>query len=69
MVMSIFFFIAADSAATRGVAPLQNPQANKVALLQDAEYRAAITQETMRKSNIERRVSKASRYLFGVDYE
>ena len=61
--------IAADSAATRGIAPLQNPQANKVALLQDAEYRAAITQETMRKSNIERRVSKASRYLFGVDYE
>lgn len=61
--------IAADSAATRGIAPLPNPQANKVALLQDAEYRAAITQETMRKSNIERRVSKASRYLFGVDYE
>lgn len=62
-------FVAIDNAVTRGITPLPNPQANKMGLLQDAEYRSAITQETMRKSNIKLRIKKASNYLFGVNYE
>ena len=61
--------IAIDSALQRGIPPLQNPLANKAALLEDDEYRSAITAETMRKSNITLRIQKASIYLFGSDYE
>lgn len=61
--------IAIDSAARRGIAPLQNPSANKFNLLQHDGYRSAIAQETMRKSNINLRIRLASEHLFGVDYE
>lgn len=61
--------MATDSAIRRNIAPLPDAKSNKLALLQDDEYRSAISQETMRKSNINLRAQKACRYLFGVDYE
>lgn len=61
--------IAIDGALRRNVAPLPNAVALKAAMLEDAAYKTAISTETMRKSNINLRVNKASNYLFGVDYE
>lgn len=61
--------IAIDSAIRRNIEPVADVQEKKFALLQDEEYRSAISQETMRKSNINLRVNKACNYLFDVDYE
>lgn len=61
--------VAIDSAIRRNINPVVDVQEKKVALLQDEEYRSAISQETMRKSNINLRINKACNYLFGVNYE
>jgi len=61
--------IAIDSAVRRGITPLPAPHDKKFGLLQDEAYRSAIAQETMRKTNINLRINKASNHLFGVDYE
>ena len=61
--------IAIDSAIRRNVEPVVDVREKRVALLQDNGYRSAISQETMRKSNINLRINKACNYLFGIDYE
>jgi len=61
--------VAIDSAIRRNIEPVVDVQEKKVALLQDEEYRSAISQETMRRSNINLRINKACNYLFGVNYE
>jgi hypothetical protein len=61
--------IAIDGAIRRGLAPGRDSIARKFALLEDDAYRSAISQETMRKSNINLRIDKASNYLFGAAYE
>lgn len=62
--------IAADNAATQGgyKVPLDSVQAKRE-LLMDNDYKKAISQETMRKESINIRISKASKILFGLDYE
>jgi hypothetical protein len=47
----------------------EKPEEARRLLLQDAEYRFAISKETMTKSCINTRISKACKYLFGLDYE
>lgn len=61
--------IAIDSAIRRNIEPVVDTLGKKIALLQDDNYRSAISQETMRKSNINIRINKACNYLFGVNYE
>lgn len=62
--------IAADYALQKGNYTIpENPMEARRALLQRAEYRAAISQETMRKESINRRVSMACAALFGLEYE
>ena len=61
--------IAIDSAIRRNIEPVVDTLGKKIALLQDDDYRSAISQETMRKSNINIRINKACNYLFGVNYE
>ncbi len=46
-----------------------NPEEARRALLQDKEYRFAISKETMTRSCINMRIRKACKYLFELDYE
>lgn len=61
--------IAIDSALCRRLNPLASASQQRVLLLRDQEYRAVISQETMRRASILKRFDKASSYLFGVNYE
>jgi len=62
--------IAADYALRVGGCELPaNPAEARRTLLQNADYRSAISQETMRRENIRRRVSMACEALFGLVYE
>lgn len=62
--------IAADNAAAQGGYKLpKNTNQAKRELLMDNDYKKAISQETMRKENINIRINKASEILFGLDYE
>jgi len=62
--------IAADFAIRSGnfILP-EKPEEARRLLLQDVEYRFAISKETMTRSCINTRISKACKYLFGLDYE
>lgn len=62
--------IAADYALQRGgyVIPA-DPENARRNLLGDAEYRTAISKETMTRINITTRISKACTQLFGIEYE
>ena len=62
--------IAADYAIAQGnyVIP-EDPEAARRFLLQNAEYRLAITKETMTRTNITTRISMACNCLFGITYE
>jgi len=44
-------------------------EATRRSLLSDEAYRAAITKETMRVASIRTRIGKATKMLFGLDYE
>ena len=46
-----------------------HPEESRRVLLQDKDYRFAISKETMTKSCINTRISKACKYLFGLNYE
>jgi hypothetical protein len=62
--------IATDFALSQGISSLpENPEAARRQLLRDEEYRAAITRQTMRVNSIRTRIGKATRMLFGLDYE
>jgi hypothetical protein len=62
--------IAIDGALRRGIEQTAgDPVESRRALLMDPAYRSAISQETMRKSNIEMRINKASEHLFNLAYE
>lgn len=62
--------IAADYALNVGGITLpQNPIEARRALLLDPEYRLAISQETMKRDSIRKRVSMACQHLFGINYE
>lgn len=62
--------IAADNAAGQGGYKLpRNSNKAKRELLMDNDYKKAISQETMRKENINIRINKASEILFGLNYE
>ncbi len=62
--------IATEHALNNGVlCPDGDPVAARNLLLQDHEYIEAITKETMRKSSINLRISKACAYLFNIEYE
>lgn len=62
--------IAADYAVRVGGAkiPKDSLSARK-ALLLNPEYKTAISQETMKRDSITKRVTLAGRHLFGVEYE
>lgn len=62
--------IATDFALLRGEANLPaDSEAARRRLLSDEAYRAAITKETMRVASIRTRIGKATKLLFGIDYE
>ena len=62
--------IATDFALRRGPIDLPaEPETARRLLLGDADYRSAISKETMRVVSIRTRISKATRMLFGIDYE
>ena len=62
--------IATDFAIQHGVYTIPpDPEAARRNLLQDEEYRFAITKETMTRDNIITRISKACDRLFGLGYE
>lgn len=62
--------IATDFALTRNQANLPaNPEIARRALLADPDYRMAISKETMRTASIKSRIAKATKMLFGLDYE
>jgi hypothetical protein len=62
--------IAADYALQVGGITLpQNPEEARRVLLLDSVYRLAISQETMTRDNIKKRVSMACQHLFGINYE
>jgi uncharacterized protein DUF262 len=62
--------IAADHAICSGGYSIpEDSEGARRALLQDAEYSFAITQETMRRKSITTRIRKACKHLFGVEYE
>lgn len=58
--------IAADAALIAGYHVPAQPEQERRALLQDEQYRFAITKETMSRTCIDRRVSMAADRLFGV---
>lgn len=60
---------AAHAVSVGGVIIPDDSLAARKALLLNPEYKTAISQETMRRDSIRKRVSLASRYLFGVEYE
>lgn len=62
--------IATDFALSRNHAHLPaDAEGTRRRLLIDEEYRAAITKETMRVASIRTRIGKATKMLFGLDYE
>ena len=62
--------IAADYAIQQGNFNISdNPERSRRELLQDEEYRFAVTKETMSRKNILMRISKACNSLFGIEYE
>jgi hypothetical protein len=62
--------IAADYAKRHGGTTLPaDPGETRRLLLQQENYRLAISQETMRRANIRLRVTEACRVLFGLTYE
>ncbi|MFA6201925.1 MAG: DUF262 domain-containing protein [Gallionella sp.] len=62
--------IAADYALqVGGIIFPQNPVETRKVLLLEPEYRLAISQETMTRVSIKRRVSMACQHLFGISYE
>jgi hypothetical protein len=61
--------IAADWAIQSGYQVPREPERARRKLLQDSEYRFAITKETMSRSCIDTRVGMASEWLFGTKYE
>lgn len=62
--------IAADYALQAGGITLpQNPGEARRVLLLDPAYRLAISQETMKRDSIKKRVSMACQHLFGINYE
>ncbi|MBU0594584.1 MAG: DUF262 domain-containing protein [Gammaproteobacteria bacterium] len=62
--------IAADYALrVGGITPPQNPGEARRELLLDPEYRLAISQETMKRDSIYKRISMACQHLFGINYE
>lgn len=62
--------IAADYVVHVGGIQLpQNARDARKALLLNPEYKTAISQETMKRDSISKRVSLACRHLFGVEYE
>lgn len=62
--------IAADFAISLGIkTPPINHEIKRRSMLQDKEYRLAISKETMTRSSINTRISKACQYLFELDYE
>lgn len=62
--------IAADYVVRFGgmIVP-EDPHAARRSLLLNPEYKTAISQETMKRDSIIKRVSLVSRHLFGVEYE
>lgn len=58
--------IAADSALSGGYQPAEYPELERRSLLQDDDYRFAITKETMSRTCIDKRVSMAANRLFGL---
>lgn len=58
--------IAADKALRSGYSLPASPEAERRRLLLDQDYRFAITQETMSRTCIDRRIGMASERLFGV---
>lgn len=44
-------------------------EVNRRRLMQDNDYRTAISKETMKKDSIEKRISLAYSYLFGYSHE
>lgn len=62
--------IAADYALqVGGIVLPQNPEETRKVLLLEPEYRLAISQETMTRNSITKRVSMACQHLFGINYE
>lgn len=61
--------IAADYAVRFGMALPDDPRVARMTLLLDPQYRRAISQETMKRDSIYKRISLAGRLLFGVEYE
>jgi uncharacterized protein with ParB-like and HNH nuclease domain len=62
--------IATDFSIRRGLMEMvQNAQDAKKVMLQDVDYRFAISKETMTRSCINTRINKACNFLFGLDYE
>lgn len=62
--------IAADYSLQRGNYKIpDDPELSRRDLLQDEEYRFAVTKETMSRKNILMRISKACDRLFGLEYE
>lgn len=60
---------AIDSSIFRGINPIDSPADQKLKLLMDNKYKFVISHETMRRTSIDTRFEKASKYLFGASYE